>query len=64
MFEGEATCWSILGGVVIAAGFGYGSPLLVGIALSLAGFVVLLWAALADRAAGDVPDEAPVDATV
>ena len=38
-----------LGGVVIAAGFGFGSPLLVGVALSLAGFAVLMLAARAER---------------
>ncbi len=31
-----------LGGLVIAAGYGYRAPALVGVALSLAGFVVLL----------------------
>jgi DHA1 family inner membrane transport protein len=38
-----------LGGLVIAAGYGYRSPLVVGVALSLAGFVVLAAAAFADR---------------
>jgi MFS transporter, DHA1 family, inner membrane transport protein len=38
-----------LGGIVIAAGFGFGSPLLVGVVLSLVGFAVLVLAALAAR---------------
>jgi MFS transporter, DHA1 family, inner membrane transport protein len=38
-----------LGGVTIAAGFGYDSPLLVGAVLSVAGFVVLALAFRADR---------------
>jgi DHA1 family inner membrane transport protein len=38
-----------LGGVTISAGWGYRSPLLVGVVLSLAGFVVLAFAALASR---------------
>jgi DHA1 family inner membrane transport protein len=38
-----------LGGLVIAAGHGYRSPLLVGAGLSLAGFAVLAAAARADR---------------
>ena len=40
-----------LGGLVIAAGYGYRSPLVVGVALSLAGFAVLAVAAFADRSA-------------
>jgi MFS transporter, DHA1 family, inner membrane transport protein len=38
-----------LGGLTIAAGWGYRSPLLVGVLLSLAGFAVLAVAARADR---------------
>ena len=38
-----------LGGVVIAAGYGYRSPALVGAALSVAGIAVLLWSASLDR---------------
>ena len=38
-----------LGGVTIAAGYGYRSPLLIGALLSLAGFVVLAVAFAADR---------------
>lgn len=38
-----------VGGLVIAAGYGYRSPLVVGVALSLAGFAVLAVAARADR---------------
>jgi DHA1 family inner membrane transport protein len=38
-----------LGGVVIAAGFGYRSTALVGAALSVAGLGVLVWSALAHR---------------
>jgi MFS transporter, DHA1 family, inner membrane transport protein len=38
-----------LGGVSIAAGFGYRSPLLVGAVLSLAGFVVLALAFIVER---------------
>jgi DHA1 family inner membrane transport protein len=41
-----------LGGLVIAAGYGFRSPLLVGAALSLAGFAVLAFAALVDPDAG------------
>ena len=40
-----------LGGLVIAAGHGYRSPLVVGVALSVAGLAVLAVAAYADRAA-------------
>ena len=40
-----------LGGLVIAAGHGYRSPLVLGVALSLAGFAVLAVAAYADRPA-------------
>jgi DHA1 family inner membrane transport protein len=40
-----------LGGLVIAAGHGYRSPLVVGLLLSLAGFAVLAIAAFADRSA-------------
>ena len=36
-----------LGGLVIAAGYGYRSPALVGVALSVAGIGVLLWSATA-----------------
>jgi DHA1 family inner membrane transport protein len=39
-----------LGGVTIAAGFGYRSPLVIGAVLSLAGFVVLAVAFALDRA--------------
>jgi DHA1 family inner membrane transport protein len=39
-----------LGGLTIAAGFGYRSPLVIGAALSLAGFVVLAVAFSVDRA--------------
>jgi MFS transporter, DHA1 family, inner membrane transport protein len=38
-----------LGGVVIAAGYGYRAPALVGAALSVAGIAILLWSAVADR---------------
>ena len=38
-----------LGGLVIAAGYGYRSPALVGVALSLAGLVVLLLSAALHR---------------
>ncbi len=38
-----------LGGLVIAAGYGYRAPALVGAALSVAGIGVLLWSAAADR---------------
>ncbi|HEY0949480.1 MFS transporter [Nocardioides sp.] len=39
-----------LGGLVIAAGYGYRSPALVGGALSVVGVAVLLWSASLDRA--------------
>lgn len=42
-----------LGGLVIAAGYGYRAPALVGAALSAAGVVILLWSAAADRRGGD-----------
>lgn len=45
-----------LGGLVIAAGHGYRSPLVVGVALSLGGFVVLAVAAYADRSADSEVD--------
>ena len=38
-----------VGGVTIAAGYGYRSPLVIGAALSLAGFVVLAVAFALDR---------------
>lgn len=38
-----------LGGIVIAAGYGYRSPALVGAALSVLGIGILLWSALSDR---------------
>jgi DHA1 family inner membrane transport protein len=38
-----------LGGLVIAAGYGYRAPALVGAALSVAGIAVLLWSAAAHR---------------
>ena len=38
-----------LGGLVIAAGYGYRSPLLVGVVLSVGGFAVLALAAMLDR---------------
>jgi DHA1 family inner membrane transport protein len=38
-----------LGGLTIAAGYGYRSPLVIGAALSLAGFVVLAVAFAVDR---------------
>jgi DHA1 family inner membrane transport protein len=38
-----------LGGLVIAAGYGYRAPALVGAALSVLGIVVLLWSAAAHR---------------
>lgn len=38
-----------LGGIVIAAGYGYRAPALVGAALSTAGMVILLWSATLDR---------------
>ncbi len=40
-----------LGGLVIAAGYGYRSPALVGAGLSTAGIAVLVWSALAHRRA-------------
>ena len=40
-----------LGGVVIAAGYGYRAPALVGGALSVVGVAVLLWSASVDRSA-------------
>lgn len=43
-----------LGGAAIAAGFGYRSPLAVGVALSLAGFAVLALATRADRQSWNV----------
>jgi DHA1 family inner membrane transport protein len=42
-----------VGGVTIAAGYGYRSPLVVGAGLSLAGFVVLLVAFSVDRTPAD-----------
>jgi DHA1 family inner membrane transport protein len=44
-----------LGGIVIAAGYGYRAPALVGAALSAAGVVILLWSAAADRRTADGP---------
>jgi DHA1 family inner membrane transport protein len=41
-----------LGGVVIAAGYGYRAPALVGAALSALGVLILLWSAVAHRRAG------------
>ena len=41
-----------LGGLVIAAGYGYRSPLLVGVVLSVGGFAVLAVAAMLDRSSG------------
>ncbi len=38
-----------LGGLVIAAGYGYRAPALVGAALSVIGIAVLLWSAAVDR---------------
>jgi DHA1 family inner membrane transport protein len=38
-----------LGGLVIAAGYGYRAPALVGAALSVAGIAVLFWSAAVDR---------------
>lgn len=38
-----------LGGVVIAAGYGYRSPALVGAGLSVLGIGILLWSAVSDR---------------
>ena len=38
-----------LGGLVIAAGYGYRAPALVGAALSVAGIGVLVWSAAVDR---------------
>jgi DHA1 family inner membrane transport protein len=38
-----------LGGLVIAAGYGYRSPALVGAALSVGGIAILLWSAAAHR---------------
>ncbi|WP_395696181.1 MFS transporter [Nocardioides sp.] len=43
-----------LGGLVIAAGYGYRSPALVGAALSVLGVVVLLWSATLHRRSGQV----------
>jgi DHA1 family inner membrane transport protein len=42
-----------LGGLVIAAGYGYRAPALVGAALSIVGIGVLLWSAAADRRTTD-----------
>jgi DHA1 family inner membrane transport protein len=42
-----------LGGLVIAAGYGYRAPALVGAALSIAGIGVLLWSAAVDRRSTD-----------
>jgi DHA1 family inner membrane transport protein len=42
-----------LGGIVIAAGYGYRAPALVGAALSVAGVAMLLWSAAADRRTGN-----------
>ena len=42
-----------LGGLVIAAGYGYRAPALVGAALSLLGIVVLLWSATLQRRSND-----------
>jgi DHA1 family inner membrane transport protein len=42
-----------LGGLVIAAGYGYRAPALVGAALSIAGIGVLLWSAAVDRRTTD-----------
>jgi len=39
-----------LGGIVIAAGYGYRSPALVGAGLSVLGIAILLWSAAAHRA--------------
>ncbi|MGB0099221.1 MAG: MFS transporter [Nocardioides sp.] len=46
-----------LGGIVIAAGYGYRAPALVGAALSVLGIAVLFWSAAVARRA-DQPDEA------
>ena len=46
-----------LGGLVIAAGYGYRATGVVGAALALAGFVVLVVAALLARRTGDTPTE-------
>jgi DHA1 family inner membrane transport protein len=45
-----------LGGVVIAAGYGYRAPALVGAVLSVAGVGMLLWSAAAGR---NTTDDAP-----
>jgi MFS transporter, DHA1 family, inner membrane transport protein len=50
-----------LGGIVIAAGYGYRAPALVGAALSAAGLAILLWSA-ATRHRDDIPS--PVDASL
>lgn len=42
-----------LGGLVIAAGYGYRAPALVGAALSIAGIGVLFWSAAVDRRSTD-----------
>jgi DHA1 family inner membrane transport protein len=42
-----------VGGVVIAAGYGYRAPALVGAVLSVAGIAILLWSAVADRRTAD-----------
>ena len=47
-----------LGGLAIAAGYGYRSPLLVGLVLSFAGFAVLAVAFAVDRSQL-APDAAP-----
>ena len=45
-----------LGGLTIAAGYGYRSPALVGAALSVVGVAILLWSAAAHRSAGQSVD--------
>ncbi|MBZ5733241.1 MFS transporter [Nocardioides sp. TRM66260-LWL] len=47
-----------LGGVVIAAGYGYRAPALVGAGLSVAGVLILLVAAAGHRAGGSAGDSA------
>ncbi|MEO5662911.1 MAG: MFS transporter [Nocardioides sp.] len=49
-----------LGGLVIAAGYGYRAPALVGVALSVAGLVVLVLSAVIHRRNRDLTDSAPL----
>jgi DHA1 family inner membrane transport protein len=44
-----------LGGLVIAAGYGYRAPAVLGAGLSVLGLLILLWSALVHRKARVVP---------